>query len=274
VKILNTVRDVREYLGTAAGRVGFVPTMGNLHKGHLSLVRMAREQSDVVLVSIYVNPPQFNKPRDFASYPRTWDEDRQVLEELAVDAVFLPDDQVMYPDGFATTVHIEGVTDRWEGEHRPGHFDGVCTVVAKLFNIVQPHAAFFGEKDYQQLQVIRQLVRDLDLPVEIKAGETIRAAGGLALSSRNYLLSPDHRSRAPRLKEGLDNVRRAILAGGGIEDSLENEKNALTDAGFQVDYLALVDGQTLEPVSKPVPNGRLLAAACLGAVRLIDNISL
>lgn len=271
MKVLRTVAEVRAFYRSATGTLGFVPTMGNLHDGHLSLVRLAKSQCGTVIVSSYVNPTQFPSTTDFDSYPRTWEADRQALEALSIAAVFLPSDGVMYPDGFATTAHVEGLADRWEGAHRPGHFAGVCTVVAKLFGIVQPHRAYFGEKDYQQLLVVRQLVRDLKLALEIIAGETVREPDGLARSSRNARLTRDERTLAPRLKQALDAAARAITSGATVAPALQTQADRLTDAGFQVDYLALVDGQTLDPITSPDPGARLLVAARLGAVRLIDN---
>ncbi|MCH7859978.1 MAG: pantoate--beta-alanine ligase [Candidatus Marinimicrobia bacterium] len=271
MRVLHTVEDLRSFRRAARGSVGLVPTMGGLHEGHLSLVRLAQAHSDVVVVSIYVNPTQFPAATDFQTYPRTWEADRQALEALSIDAVFLPTDEVMYPEGVAAPVHVKGLTARWEGAHRPGHFDGVCTVVAKLFSVIRPDIASFGEKDYQQLLVVRRLVAELDLPIKIVAGETVRAADGLALSSRNARLTRDERSRAPRLKQALDAAAQAITSGEGVTLALQAQVDRLTTAGFKVDYLALVDGQTLEPIDAPQPGARLLAAAHLGAVRLIDN---
>jgi len=275
MKVLRNIEDMRDFRDDQSrSPLGFVPTMGNLHEGHLSLVRLAGRECRTVVVSVYVNPTQFNGPEDLAGYPRTWDEDRLLLESLEVDSVFLPTDEVMYPRGCSITVNPGAVAARWEGEHRPGHFEGVCTVVAKLLDIVQPDVAYFGEKDYQQLQVIRAMVGDLNLPVTIRCGETIRETDGLALSSRNSLLSPDERNRAPRLKQALDRLRAAIRAGRDAAAALNEERSALAAAGFQVDYLALVDGASLEPLTAPEEGARLLVAASIGAVRLIDNCAL
>lgn len=271
MKVLRTAAKVGAFRHSATGTLGFVPTMGGLHEGHLSLVRLAQAHCDVVVASVYVNPTQFPSATDFDSYPRTWEADRQALEALPIGAVFLPSDEVMYPEGFTATVHVKGLTTRWEGAHRPGHFDGVCTVVAKLFSIVQPDSAYFGEKDYQQLLVVRQLVRDLNLAVEVISGETVRATDGLALSSRNARLTRDERSLAPRLKQALDGAAQAITSGEDVAPALKAQVDRLTTVGFQVDYLALVNDQTLEPIEAPEPGARLLAAAHLGAVRLIDN---
>ena len=243
MKVLRNIEDMRDFRDDQSrSPLGFVPTMGNLHEGHLSLVRLAGRENRTVVVSVYVNPTQFNGPEDLAGYPRTWDEDRSLLESLGVDSVFLPTDEVMYPRGCSIIVNPGAVAARWEGEHRPGHFEGVCTVVAKLLDIVQPDVAYFGEKDYQQLQVIRAMVGDLNLPVTIRCGETIREA--------------------------------AIRAGRDAAAALNEERSALAAVGFQVDYLALVDGASLEPLTAPGENARLLVAARIGAVRLIDNCAL
>ncbi len=275
MKVLPTVEEMRDFqAGQSRSPLGFVPTMGNLHEGHLSLVRLARRESRSVVVSVYVNPTQFNDPADLAGYPCTWNEDLRLLEDLQVDGVFLPTDDVMYPRGCSTTVKPSEVATPWEGECRPGHFEGVCTVVAKLLGIVQPDMAYFGEKDYQQLQVVRAMVSDLNLPVTIRRGPTIRETDGLALSSRNSLLSPDERARAPRLKQALDCLREAIRAGRDAAAALDTERSALTAAGFQVDYLVLVDGASLKPITTPKEGAHLLVAARIGAVRLIDNCAL
>ncbi len=273
MKVLETVAAVRAFRRSAPGSLGLVPTMGGLHAGHRSLVRLA-QRCDNVLVSIYVNPTQFSSPADHQTYPQALEADLAMLQSMDVAAVFQPSDRVMYPEGLVTTVKVAGLTENWEGACRPGHFDGVATVVANLLNITTPDLACFGEKDYQQLLVVRRLVRDLDMAVEIVAGPTVREADGLALSSRNTLLSPSQRSRAPHLKQALDNAARSIGQGRPAPQVLEEEVAALTGRGFKVDYLALVDGSTLEALSDPKPEARLLVAAHLGAVRLIDNLAL
>lgn len=255
--------------------VGFVLTMGGLHEGHLSLVRKAIQENSSVVVSIYVNPTQFESRQDFAGYPRTWKEDEVMLSELPINAVFLPDDAAMYPEGFSSGIKAGRLASRWEGEHRPGHFDGVCTIVAKLLNLVQPDVAYFGDKDYQQLKVVQAMVRDLNIPVSLSSGEIIRDPDGLALSSRNGRLSHKERVRAPQLKAALDQVRSRVLQGEDLSGVLETESQALESAGFKVDYLAVVDSETLEPI-RTLEQGkivRLLAAARLGSVRLIDNLA-
>lgn len=275
MKVLRTITEMRAFRAEEShSPLGLVPTMGNLHEGHLSLVRMAKRENRTVVISVYVNPTQFNDPEDLSSYPRTWDMDRSSLIELDVDGVFLPTDDEMYPQGCSVKINPGTIAARWEGEHRPGHFAGVCTVVAKLFGIVQPDSAYFGEKDYQQLQVIRAMVRDLNLAVTIRSGETIREADGLALSSRNQLLSPNERACAPRLKQSLDRLKKAIHARQNPADALHEEHHKLEEGGFQVDYLALVDDETLEPLNTPKENSRLIIAARIGSVRLIDNCAL
>ncbi len=272
MKVCRTVRDLRAWTGEQAhSPLGFVPTMGALHEGHLSLIRQARRECPTVVASIYVNPTQFGESADLESYRRTWQTDRKQLQSLSVDAVFLPSDEEIYPDGFSTAVKPGSVARRWEEEYRPGHFEGVCTVVLKLLDIVQPQVAYFGEKDYQQLQVIRAMVRDFDLPVWIDSGQTIRDEDGLALSSRNDLLPPEDRRRAPRLAATLRHLAEIIRSGKDIDWALKEAVARLTDSGFRVEYLAFVDGATLEPIDAPREGARLIAAACLGEVRLIDN---
>ena len=258
-------------------RVGFVPTMGNLHAGHLALVDEALRHADRVLVSIYVNPLQFNQEDDFSAYPRTLEADVEQLRTAGAQALFTPDDDIIYPHGQQASckVSVPGLSEVLEGEHRPGHFTGVTTVVAKLFNIVQPALAVFGEKDFQQLMLIRQMVRDLDMPIEIRAVATCREADGLAMSSRNGRLSPAQREQAPALYRELR--RLADLVTNGERDYTELERQGLQrlrEAGFEPEYLTLRRSSDLQP---PAPDDRelvILAAAWLGAVRLIDNLPL
>jgi pantoate--beta-alanine ligase len=256
-------------------RIAFVPTMGALHEGHLALVERAKALAERVVVSIFVNPLQFNDPSDLERYPRDEESDLAKLEAAGCDLVWLPGASDLYPEGFATTVSVAGVSERWEGEHRPGHFDGVATVVAKLFGEVVPNVAVFGEKDFQQLAVIRRMAMDLGLCDEIVGVPTVREPDGLALSSRNALLSPDERERAVGLYRALRNARDSILAGQPVAAALAEGRNALLIAGFsRIDYFALVDGATLEPVDRPQPEARLIAAAVMGTTRLIDNLAL
>ena len=270
----------KEELGAALadartrGRIALVPTMGALHEGHLELVRAARARADTVIASIFVNPLQFNDPADLERYPRDEASDAAKLEGAGCDLVWLPTPATLYPPGFATSVHVAGLTDRWEGEHRPGHFDGVATVVTKLFTNVHPDVAVFGEKDFQQLALIRRLNADLDLGVEIVGHPTVRADDGLALSSRNALLGEAERAAAPALAQALGAARDAIAAGTPVGDALADATRTIEQAGFgPIDYLAYVDADSLEPLDKRSDNGRLIAAAFLGQVRLIDNIS-
>ena len=244
--------------------VALVPTMGALHAGHLALVAAARRIGARVVASIFVNPKQFGPAEDLARYPRQEGADAVMLAEAGCDLLWLPSPETVYPPGFATNVSVGGVSEQFDGAARPGHFDGVATVVLKLLNQVAPDLALFGEKDWQQLQVVRRLVTDLDLAVEIVGVPTVREADGLALSSRNAYLSADERARAAALPRAL----AAVAAG---EASPEQARAALTAAGFAVDYLALADAATLgEPVAdRP---RRLLAAARIGSTRLIDNV--
>ncbi|MCK4579608.1 MAG: pantoate--beta-alanine ligase [Candidatus Marinimicrobia bacterium] len=273
MKVIREIDGVREFRRALSGTLGLVPTMGALHEGHLSLVRAALDECDTVLVSIYVNPTQFNAPSDFSSYPRDLDRDLELLTGAGVSAVFLPTDSTMYPDGFAAAVKVSGLADRWEGIHRPGHFDGVCTVVAKLFNLVQPDRAYFGMKDYQQFLVVKQLVLDLNMPLQIIAGPTLRTTDGLAYSSRNVLLSATERARAPQLKAALDEAAREINGGSPVKEATAGAVERLVGNAFNLDYLAHVDGHTLEELAQPAQDARLIVAARLGKIRLIDNIA-
>jgi pantoate--beta-alanine ligase len=225
-----------------------------------------------VVVSIFVNPTQFGPTEDFSRYPRTLETDLSLLKGQA-DAVWAPDATTMYPNGFATSVHVAGVGDGLCGAHRPGHFDGVATVVAKLLSQVMPDIAWFGEKDYQQLCVIRRMVADLDLPVQIAGLPTVREADGLALSSRNRYLSEQERALAAGLHQGLQTVAKNVQQGGSLTETLEKQRNAWAANGWQVEYLELCDSETLAPLLHYQPNSRLLAAARLGKTRLIDNIA-
>jgi len=271
------VRNSEELaLGRTAleGRVALVPTMGALHAGHMALVAEARARADHVAASIFVNPTQFGPGEDLSRYPRQERQDLAMLEEAGCDIVWMPAVEDMYPDDFSTTVKISGVSDRWEGEARPGHFDGVATVVAKLLVAVRPELALFGEKDFQQLAVIRRMVADLGMPVEIVGVPTVREPDGLALSSRNAYLSPEERRRAVALPNALNAARDGIAGGENVGAALQRAKQSLVDAGFlKLDYVALVDAVTLEPLGAPQGEMRLIAAAAIGTTRLIDNIA-
>ena len=275
---MQTVRTseelTRSRVNLGGGTVALVPTMGALHAGHLALVDEAKRRADKVVASIFVNPTQFNDKADLARYPRNEAEDARLLEEHGCDVVWMPAVDDIYPQLFATNVRVSGVSERWEGEARPGHFDGVATVVAKLLLSVRPDIALFGEKDFQQLAVIRRMVADLNVPVEIVGVPTVREEDGLALSSRNAHLTADERQQASWLNRALRNSRRSILAGQPVGAALGEGRNALLLAGFsRVDYFALVDASTLEPLDEPTGEMRLLAAAVIGTTRLIDNLA-
>jgi pantoate--beta-alanine ligase len=257
------------------GSIALVPTMGALHQGHMALVEEAKKRADRVIATIFVNPAQFGPGEDFARYPRREQGDVQMLEEAGCDLLWMPSVEDIYPKGFSTTVHVAGVSERWEGEARPGHFDGVATVVAKLLLAVMPGLAFFGEKDFQQLVVIRRMVADLAMPVEIVGVPTVREADGLALSSRNDYLSADERQRALALPRALETASAAILAGQPVQSALSEARQSLSGDGFsRIDYVALVDAETLEPVEARRGDTRLIAAAIIGKTRLIDNLPL
>jgi pantoate--beta-alanine ligase len=258
----------------AGDNIAVVPTMGALHEGHLSLVRAAKGRAKRVIVTLFVNPSQFNNAEDLAKYPRDEAADAARLEAEHVDMLFAPDVAEMYPDGFATRVSVSRLSEGLCGAHRPGHFDGVATVVTKLLLQTQADAAFFGEKDYQQLSVIRRLARDLDIPVEIVGVPTVREADGLAMSSRNVRLSGAARRQAPAMAEALTAAGAAIEAGQPVAAATEAARAGLLKEGYSdVEYLELRDAETLEPVSKLERPARLLAAAWLDGVRLIDNVA-
>ena len=256
------------------GLVALVPTMGALHDGHIALVEEARRHADHVVVSIFVNPRQFGPNEDLDAYPRREAKDAQMLQAAGVALLWAPPVEVMYPDGHATNISLSGVTEGLDGAARPGHFDGVATVVTKLFNQVQPNVALFGEKDYQQLAVIRRMVRDLDLPVEIVGVPTQRAEDGLALSSRNAYLSEDERHNALALPRALGEAARQMEKGAAVDAAIARAIAMLAAHGFDpVDYVSLCDAQTLEPITVLDRPARLLGAARLGRTRLIDNIA-
>ncbi len=255
--------------------VALVPTMGNLHAGHLALVELAREHAERVVVSIFVNPTQFGDGEDFDKYPRTLEVDKRRLKATAADLIFAPDVGTVYPFGIdqATTVSVPVLTENFCGASRPGHFDGVTTVVARLFALVQPDVAVFGQKDYQQQLVIRRMVEDMNLPVTIITGETIRENDGLALSSRNSYLTEEERAKAPLLYEVLQSVGEELQNGRRNFSELENAAiRQLADAGFEVDYCAIRRAQNLEIPDRDCDDLVVLAAAQLGAGRLIDNV--
>jgi pantoate--beta-alanine ligase len=273
VQIVRNSEELALGRATLSGRLALVPTMGALHAGHLALVEEARTRTDHVAVSIFVNPAQFGEGEDFGRYPRREAEDAAMLEEAGCDLLWAPSVEDIYPDGFATTITVAGVSERWEGAARPGHFDGVATVVAKLLLAVRPAIALFGEKDFQQLAVIRRLVADLGLGTEIVGVPTVREADGLALSSRNAYLSAEERQQALALPNALGAARAAIGDGTPVFEALHTGRAALRDGGFsRIDYFELVDATTLEPLDEPQGEMRLIAAAVIGTTRLIDNL--
>ncbi|MBE7219476.1 MAG: pantoate--beta-alanine ligase [Caulobacteraceae bacterium] len=276
---VRTVASLRAHVSAwREGRgvtTALVPTMGALHAGHISLIRLARAQADRVIASVFVNPRQFGAGEDFERYPRTEAEDARLLQEAGCDLLYAPTPEAMYPPGFATSLDVAGVSEPLEGASRPGHFSGMATVVAKLLLQARPDMAIFGEKDWQQLQVIRRLVRDLDLPIDILGAPIARDADGLALSSRNAYLTEEERARAPRLHMLMVQAAAALAKGAPVARVEEIGREALGKAGFrQVDYLQVRDGESLSavdagPLAAPA---RLLAAVWLGGTRLIDNL--
>lgn len=247
--------------------------MGAFHDGHLSLMRQARSECESVVVSLFVNPTQFNSDADLAGYPRDEKRDAEMAQSAGVDVLFAPSEAEMYSRR-TTQVVVDEVSRRWEGEHRPGHFAGVATIVCKLFNIVRPSIAYFGKKDLQQCAVVARMVEDLNIPTELRFCETLREADGLAMSSRNALLSEEARTRAPRLFQALSETRRMALSGEPIEKALSHGLNRLVSAGFEVDYFAAVDRSTLEPIESLGSESSLVAAATIGNIRLIDNVEI
>ena len=273
VRQLDPLRDALAGFRKAGFKIGLVPTMGALHAGHLRLVKVAKEQCDVVVASIFVNPTQFGEGEDLDAYPRQEAADVALLEAAGVKLLWAPAVDQVYPQGFATNVSVSGISDGLCGAARPGHFDGVATVVAKLFNQVRPDAAFFGEKDYQQLAVIRRMARDLDFTHEIVGVATVRDVDGLALSSRNAYLTAEERSNAVALPEVMREAAIAIAAGGPVAATLADAKARLLASGFhKVDYLELRNADTLALMDDFTKPARLLAAAHIGRTRLIDNI--
>jgi pantoate--beta-alanine ligase len=257
-------------------RLGFVPTMGALHAGHLSLVQAARAQCGAVAASVFVNPTQFGPNEDLSKYPRDLDRDRELLEKEKVDVVFTPSAEEMYPPGAVTWVTVEGLSERLEGKSRPGHFRGVATIVSKLFHIVEPDRAYFGQKDAQQALIIRRMVRDLDLGVEVMVCPTVRETDGLALSSRNAYLNPEERKQALVLYRALCRVQS--LTDQGERDAAKLRETALQvfaeEKRVQLDYFEIVDKGSLEPVRNVSPGALVVVAARVGKTRLIDNLVL
>lgn len=276
VPIVRTVSDLRKTVAgwrTEGFTVGLVPTMGALHEGHLSLIRAGLARTDRVIVTLFVNPKQFNNPEDLAAYPRTEDNDAAKLVVAGAHLLYAPNAEEIYPEGFSTTVSVAGASEGMEGSFRPGHFEGVATVVAKLFLQSGADFAFFGEKDFQQLQVVRRMARDLDIPIEVVACPTVREADGLAMSSRNVHLTPAERALAPRLAAILFGAAEKLAAGAEAGPLLAASKDALGRAGFgEVEYIELRSEASLAPLTRASEPARLLAAVWLGEVRLIDNV--
>src|SRR5579872_3273043 len=268
VPVLRSIADLRAALAPwrrAGESVGLVPTMGALHEGHLSLVRLAKAECRRAVATIFVNPSQFGANEDLSAYPRDETADRKLLDCVEADILFVPSVEEIYPPGFATTVSVARLTEHLCGPHRPGHFAGVATVVTKLLVQALPDRAYFGEKDFQQLQVIRRLARDLDLPVAIRGGATIRDADGLALSSRNRYLTADARAKAAALPRLLREVAGRLANGGDAEAALRDVRQDLAKAGFvRIDYVTLADEAALQPLSRAEAGSRVFAAAWLG----------
>jgi len=274
--IVRTVADLRETIAGWRGegaRVAVVPTMGALHAGHLSLIEAGLDVAQRVIVTLFVNPRQFNNPGDLAAYPRTEQDDAVKVEAAGGHVLYAPDGDEMYPEGFATAVSVAGVTEGLCGAFRPGHFDGVSTVVSKLFLQTGADYAMFGEKDFQQLHVVRRMARDLDIPIRVIGCPTVREADGLAMSSRNARLSEEERAVAPRLAHALTVASARLTAGEGLDRVLVETRGAIVDAGFrEVEYLELRAEEDLAPLATADSPARLLVAAWLGTVRLIDNV--
>ena len=273
IRAVEPLRAALARLRAEGGGIALVPTMGALHAGHMALVAEARRRAAHVVASIFVNPMQFGPNEDLATYPRREAADAAMLEAAGCALLWAPDVAAMYPEGFATRIAVAGIGDDLDGAARPGHFDGVATVVAKLFNQVAPDVSLFGEKDYQQLALIRLMVRDLDLPVEVVGVPTQRDADGLALSSRNFYLSDEERLAARMLPRALGEAAQAIAGGASVAEALDRARARLAAAGFDpIDYVELRDAATLAPLAALDRPARLLAAARIGRTRLIDNL--
>jgi pantoate--beta-alanine ligase len=275
MQLCRTINEFRSAHAALAGRLGAVPTMGFLHTGHLSLIARAQADNDHSAVSIFVNPTQFNNPADLATYPTDLERDLALLAMQGVDMVFLPSPEVMYPKGYQTYITVEGVSQGLEGEHRPGHFRGVATVVCKLFNIMQPQRAYFGQKDAQQVRVIQQMAHDLDMPVEVVVCPTLRDPDGLAMSSRNVKLSAEERAAAPVLYQALQQTQTLYESGQRDPQALKMAAQAIIQSQplAHLEYISIADYHTLQEATQPT-EGRLLIslAAYFGSTRLIDNI--
>ena len=278
MKVIRSIQEMYKLSESARKEgkiIGFVPTMGYLHEGHLSLIRIARKRCDLLVVSIFVNPTQFGPNEDLNSYPRDFERDSKLCEKEGVDVIFAPTAEEMYPDGYSTWVEVKGpVTEVLCGAFRPGHFRGVTTVVAKLFNIVQPHFAVFGQKDAQQLVVIKKMTRELNFPVEIVAAPTVREKDGLAMSSRNEYLNENERKVAPKIYQSLILAKNMLLRGERDTEKIKNEMRKFLESAklIKVQYIDIVDADTLEPLKNARGRVMVALAAFLGRARLIDNI--
>jgi pantoate--beta-alanine ligase len=275
IRSKQTLQDAIRRLKAEGKTIGLVPTMGALHSGHISLVDIAARQADVVISSVFVNPTQFGPNEDFSKYPRSEKEDLEKLNNTKTTIAYLPAVEDMYGEGNVTQVTVPGISSELCGAFRPGHFDGVATVVTKLFMQATPDIAVFGEKDYQQLHIIRQLTRDLDIPVKILGGEVVRETDGLAMSSRNRYLSEEERKTAAGLYKFLNVYKAKLMAGQGVQVTTAKAQKILLENGFtSVDYVELRDAETLKPIDEIKKPARLLAAAYLGTTRLIDNVEI
>ncbi len=270
------MQEEMEKLRCQGKSIGFVPTMGYLHEGHLSLIRRCRKENDICVVSIFVNPTQFGPGEDYNRYPRDFGRDSALLEKEGVDYLFYPQVQDMYPEGYRTYVEVEELSSVLCGAYRPGHFRGVCTVVSKLFNIVMPHRAYFGQKDYQQYVIIKRMVRDLNFPIEIVMMPIVREADGLAMSSRNTYLNPEERKQAVALYKGLSAAKEAFERGERDAEKLRKiiEEEIKKYPLVKVQYIEVVDPETLKPLKKIEDRAVALVAAFVGKARLIDNMIL
>ena len=268
---MRIVKSTSNFPANASIRTGFVPTLGALHAGHLSLIERSKSENDRTIVSIFVNPTQFGPNEDFTKYPRPFEADCELATSTGADIVFAPSAEEIYSD-HASLIHVPYVTDLFEGALRPGHFDGVATIVAKLFNIVGPNYAYFGEKDLQQCAVIKKFVEDFNFGTKIVICDTIREEDGLAMSSRNSYLSPKERTLAPLIFQRLTEAKADILQGKDIASTLKSAKKSLESSSFKLDYFELVDRSTMHPILETNENASLIVAAKLGSTRLIDNI--
>jgi len=276
MKVFDEIARFREWRRKLGGTVGFVPTMGYLHPGHIALVRRAKAENKHVVVSVFVNPTQFGPREDFAAYPRDIERDESLLKEEKVDALFMPNTEEMYPERYSTWIDVEGITGRLEGASRPGHFRGVATVVTKLFNIVEPTRAYFGQKDAQQLAVIRKMAEDLNMNVRIEAVPTVREIDGLAMSSRNVYLSPDERESALVLHKALTTVLKLYEKGERDAGKLRREMTSLIESepGAAVDYVSIADAETLDEIDQIEGAALVSLSVRIGSTRLIDNMTL